>query len=268
MEERRCLRCGAPYDEGATVCFTCGASIGELETPTQPVRAPRRPTADAAPPREPAAQSEQAPAPVVTATEPEPLGAPHPLTVGTSYQPVVVTPRPPRRVRWPLIIALLVVVAGLVTGGAIELRALLAPPPVPKTITYHDPEGRFSFAEPALWSVTPRTNGALLADSSGANTLTITVDATQADQTASTVADELATRLGLQAAPAVSIGGAQWEQRTGSVIGSDGATRILTVYVDIHASAVYTIQTSSPSSVADSENTLVYQPLLASFTFG
>ena len=250
MEERRCLRCGAPYEEGATVCFTCGASIGELETPTQPVRAPRRPTADAAPPREPAAQSEQAPAPVVTATEPEPLGAPHPLTVGTSYQPVVVTPRPPRRVRWPLIIA------------------LLAPPPVPKTITYHDPEGRFSFAEPALWSVTPRTDGALLADSSGANTLTITVDATQADQTASAVADELATRLGLQAAPAVSIGGAQWEQRTGSVIGSDGATRILTVYVDIHASAVYTIQTSSPSSVADSENTLVYQPLLASFTFG
>lgn len=270
MEERRCLRCGAPYDEGATVCFTCGASIGELETPTQPVRAPRRPTADVAPTEPDAAVSraeqsgQPAPAPVVTATEP---AAPRPLTVGTSYQPVAPPPRPSRRVRWPLVIALLVVVAGLATGGVIALRAVLAPPPVPTTITYHDPEGRFSFAKPALWTVTPRTDGALLADSSGANTLTISVAAAGADQTASAVADTLAAHQGLQAAPAVSIAGDQWEQRTGSVIGSDGATRTLTLYVDIHAGAVYTIQTSSPSSVADSENTLVYQPLLASFTF-
>lgn len=266
MEERRCLRCGAPYDEGATVCFTCGASIGELETPTQPVRAPRRAAAEPAPepapePADATTQPEQPPAPVVTATPPRPL------TVGTSYHPAVAAPPAPRRVRWPLVIGALVVIALLITGGIIEARALMATPPVPKTTIYHDPQARFSFTEPALWTVTPRADGALLADSSGANTLTISVAPAQTGQTASGVADTLAAQQGLQSAPPTQIAGDQWEQRAGSVTGSDGATRVVTLYVDVHAGQVYSIQTSSPSSVADSENTLVYQPLLASFTF-
>jgi hypothetical protein len=41
----------------------------------------------------------------------------------------------------------------------------------------------------------------------------------------------------------------------------------VTLYVDVHAGDLYTIETSSPASVASSINTLVYQPLLASFTF-
>jgi hypothetical protein len=191
-----------------------------------------------------------------------------PLTVGSHYQASATqTPRrAPRRWRWPLVAALVVVVA-LVAGGAVELRALLATPPIPKTITYHDQQRRFSFAEPALWTVTPRADGALLADSSGANTLTITVVTAPAGQTASAAADTLAAQQALQSAPAATIAGDQWEQRTGAVTGADGATRVVTLYVDMHAGDLYTIETSSPTSVADSINTLVYQPLLASFTF-
>lgn len=265
MAERTCLRCGAPYDEGATVCFTCGASIGELETPTQPVRAPKRP----APPEAPAPLPAEAPqAPVATAPTSEHVPS-RPLTVGSSRQrpPVAAPPRAPRRVRWPVVVVALVVVAALVTGGVIEARALLATPPIPTTTTYHDPQQRFSFAEPALWTVTPRANGALLADSTGASTLTITVAPAPATQTASAIADTLAAQQGLQSAPAVTIAGDQWEQRSGSVTGADGATRIITLYVDIHGSSLYTIETSSPTSVASSINTLVYQPLLASFAF-
>jgi len=280
MEERRCLRCGAPYDEGATVCFTCGASIGELETPTQPVRAPKRPAAtaadDAAPQVAPEAFASAAPttpvttaatAAAITATATQPPS--RPLTVGSSYQASrpPETPRSRRKVRWPLIAGLLVVLVALAIGGAIEARALLAPPPVSRTTTYHDQQRRFSFTEPSLWTVTPQANGALLTDSTGASSLTITIAPAQQGQTASAIADTLATQQGLHTAPSAIIGGDSWEQRTGSVTGSDGATRIVTAYVDVHAGSVYTIQTSSPTSVASSINTLVYQPLLASFAF-
>ncbi|HET9110153.1 MAG TPA: hypothetical protein VFN78_04940 [Ktedonobacterales bacterium] len=277
MEERRCLRCGAPYDEGATVCFTCGASIGELETPTQPVRAPKRPAASTAvdgssqaTPQSPASVAPTAPvttAPATTATAPQPHS--RPLTVGSSYQAPrpAEAPRPRRKMRWPLVAGLLVVLVALAVGGAIEARALLAPPPVPRTTTYHDQQRRFSFIEPSLWTVTPQANGALLTDSTGASSLAITVAPAQQGQTASAIADTLAAQQGLQTGPSAIIGGDSWEQRSGNVTGSDGATRIVTAYVDVHAGSVYTIQTSSPTSVANSINTLVYQPLLASFAF-
>lgn len=277
--ERLCLRCGAPYDEGATVCFTCGASIGELETPTQPVRAPKRPApTETSNPTE-QAQTLAAPilpiSPVATATSDvgdatttsNAASPSRPLTVGTSYRAPVVAPRIARRWRWPLVAVALVVVVALAIGGFFEARALLATKPVPTTTTYHDAQGRFSFAEPALWAVTPRANGALLADSDGANTLTITVATAQTGQTANAVADTLAAQQSLQAAPVATIAGDQWEQRAGRVTGVDGATRVVTLYVDIHAGELYTIQTSSPTSVSSSINTLVYQPLLSSFAF-
>jgi hypothetical protein len=270
MAERQCLRCGAPYDEGATVCFTCGASIGELETPTQPVRAPKGPFAratpdaaantglGAAPDASPEALPQQ---PVATATQSQA----RPLTVGSHYPSPAPAAHALRRSRWPLVVGLLIV--ALIVGGAFVARALLAPPPIPRTITYHDQQQRFSFAEPALWTVTPRSDGVLLADSSGANTLTITVAPDSTGQAADAVANTLAAQQGLQSAPAIAIAGDQWEQRTGAVTGADGATRVVTVYVDVHAGFLYTIQTSSPTSVGASINTLVYQPLLASFTF-
>ncbi len=256
MVERKCLRCGAPYDEGATVCFTCGASIGELETPTQPVRAPKRPE----PASEPASAPQPA-APVITALP----TMPRPQTVGSRYNaPTRPIPRPKRR--WPMIVAILVVVAAL-TGVGYGVRAFFAPAPVPTTTTYHDPQRRFSFTEPALWTVTTQATGALIADSNGANTITIAVATPPAGQSAAEVADTLATQQTLQPAAPVSIAGDEWEQRAGRVTGLDGATRVITLYVDVHAGELYTITTSSPTSVASSINTVVYQPLLASFAF-
>ncbi|HEX8981922.1 MAG TPA: hypothetical protein VF792_04060 [Ktedonobacterales bacterium] len=256
MVERQCLRCGAPYEEGATVCFTCGASIGELETPTQPVRAPKRPV----PAPEPA-PAQQPVAPVITALP----TMPRPQTVGSRYNaPTRPIPRPKRR--WPMIVAIVVVVAAL-TGVGFGVRAFFAPAPVPTTTTYHDPQRRFSFTEPSLWTVTTQATGALIADSNGANTVTITVATPPSGKTASQVADSLATQQQLESATPVSIAGDEWEQRTGSVTGLDGATRVVTLYVDVHAGELYTIETSSPTSVANSINTVVYQPLLASFAF-
>lgn len=265
MAEQVCLRCGAPYDDGATVCFTCGASIGELETPTQPVRAPQRaaqPAAVVAP--QPAAPSAPS-APLATVSDVS-TPASHPLTVGSAHYRAPVAPAP-RPIRWPLIVGALVVIAALGVGGFIAARALLAAKPISTVTTYHDPQRRFSFAEPSLWKVTPNADGALLTDSSGANTVTISVTAALTGQAAGITADKLATQQGLHSAPDVSIGGDQWQQRTGSVTGQDGATRIVTLYVDVHGGDLYTIESSSPTSVADSMASLVYQPLLASFSF-
>ncbi|MDE3230106.1 MAG: hypothetical protein KGO05_09495 [Chloroflexota bacterium] len=264
MAEHVCLRCGAPYDEGATVCFTCGASIGELETPTQPVRAPQRP-APAAPVEQPAAEQPAMPATAVVAS-PGPSPASRPLTVGGASYRASVAPAP-RPIRWSLVIVALVVIAALATGGVLTARALLAGKPIPATTIYHDPQRRFSFAEPSLWTVTGNPQGALLTDSSGANTITISVASATSGQAAGLIADGMARQQGLQSAPDVGIGGDQWQQRTGSVTGQDGATRIVTLYVDVRAGALYTIETSSPTSVADSMTSLVYQPLLASFIF-
>lgn len=267
MAERLCLRCGAPYEEGATVCFTCGASIGELETPTQPVRAPRLPTSTTEPAPAPVPPAPPA-APVATI----PQGAPGPsrplVGGGASYRGPVAPSVAPRRRRWPLLVGALVALVALASGGFFAARSLLAPTPVPTTTTYHDAQGRFSFKEPALWTVTPNANGALLADSSGANTVTITIAPAPAGRAAGIIADTLAKQQGLHSAPTTTIGGEQWQQRTGSVTGQDGATRIVTLYLDVHAGDLYSIETSSPTSVSSSINSLVYQPLLASFTFG
>jgi len=266
MTERLCLRCGAPYEEGATVCFTCGASIGELETPTQPVRAPQRPTASAEPAPEPKQPTPPA-APVATITN-TPASPSRPLVVGgASYRAPVAAAPVSSRTRWPLIIGALVALIALATGGFFVARGLLAPKPVAQTTIYHDAQRRFSFAQPSLWTVTPNTSGALLSDSSGANTVTIIVAPAPATHSVSVIADTLAKQQGLHSASTTTIGGEQWQQFTGSVTGQDGATRIDTLYVDIHAGSLYTIESSSPTSVSSSMNTLVYQPLLASFTF-
>ena len=211
----------------------------------------------------PVAPARQADAPIATA----PSGPARPLTVGASYRQPVAPPRPTRRIRWPLVIGLLVALLALGAGGYFGARTLLAPKPVPTTSVYHDAQRRFSFSEPALWTVTPNADGALLTDSSGASTVTITVAPAPAGQAVGVIADTLAAQQGLQSAPTATIGGEQWQQRTGQVTGQDGATRVVTLYVDIHAGKLYTIESSSPTSVASSVNTLVYQPLLASFSF-
>ncbi len=274
MSERTCLRCGAPYEEGATVCFTCGASIGELETPTQPVRAPKKLTPAAS-----AGMPESSPATVsglASATE-TPPGAPAtasmPLPkramVGSSLPvatPPVNAPKPHRR-RWPIIGVALIILLAALAGGGYALRAALAGPPVPKSVTYHDPKGRFTITVPALWNVTRQASGALLTDSSGANSVTISDTPAQVGQTAVSAADALAAQQGLQSAAPVQIGGDSWQQRSGQITGQDGATRMIVAYVDVRDGLVYTILLSSPTASYTTINNLVYQPLLASFIF-
>lgn len=267
MSERTCLRCGAPYDEGATVCFTCGASIGELETPTQPVRTPKSQAASVDP--SPLVESGAAEANAsLVAVAPPSAPLPKRVTVGSSLP---VTPPPPKPVRkarpWPWIVAAFVVIA-LLAVGAYALRAALAGPPVPTTVVYHDPGGRFSFTVPALWSVTQQANGALVTDSSGANSVTVTIAPNQPGATAKSVADALAATQQLNQVALMRIGDDTWQQRSGQVTGQDGATREIVALVDVHGGFLYTIQLSSPSASYSYVNNLAYQPLLASFAFG
>ena len=272
MSELACLRCGAPYEEGATVCFTCGASIGELETPTQPVRTPRyRASAPASEPpvAAPAIAASDATS-LSPAASPAPASSaiPKRVLVGSSASPSApeIAPKTHRR-RWPIIIASLAVLIALVAGGGYALRAALAGPPVPKSVTYRDPDGRFTITMPALWTITRQASGALLTDSSGANSVTIRDTPAQPKQTAASVADSLAAPLSLQPATPAQIGGDVWQQRAGQVTGQDGATRMIALYVDLRGGEIYTIQLSSPTTSYDTINNLVYQPLLASFSF-
>ena len=280
MPERTCLRCGAAYDEGATVCFTCGASIGELETPTQPVRTPKAVATAAAESAGAAAASagqEDTPTPTqahtpeaggMLALAPEQV-APR-MTVGSSYRPLAPPPparRKPSSRQWALLGIVAVVILAALGAGGYALRLALAGPPEPKSVIYHDPAGRFSFTEPALWTATAQSQGVLITDSNGANSVTIEETPAQSGQTAQTLADASAKQLGLQDASTAVIGGDTWQQRSGEVTGQDGATREIVALVDVRADEVYTIQLSSPTASYTSINNLVYQPLLASFTF-
>jgi len=313
MAEQTCLRCGAPYEEGATVCFVCGAPIGEIETPTQPVRAPKRAPetielpaitpARGAPSGAPsgkgargaagavsgAARARQAPgaraqtsgaSKIALASRP---GAARPHARGK-----LPPPPPPTRVRWPFYLVLSVVLALFLGAGAVELRALLASPPVPKTQTYHDPQHRFHFTRPGLWQVTALPDGALLTDSAGVDSAQINVSplaptpgggatpgasATPSPTPAPevSVANTLATQLGLGARsvePPQTFAGTVWQQREGQVTGSDNVIREIDLLVTIYNDQVYAITLSSPITSFTSTNNLVYQPLLASFRFG
>ncbi|HEX9036758.1 MAG TPA: hypothetical protein VF808_07175 [Ktedonobacterales bacterium] len=160
-----------------------------------------------------------------------------------------------------------VALAALAGGGAYALRVAFAGPPVPKTVVYHDPGGRFYFTAPALWSVTSQSDGALVTDSSGANTVTIKDAPAVGGQSAVTIAEGMAHQQGLQTGQPVMIGGDSWQQRSGRVTGQDGATREIVALVDLRAGEVYTIELSSPTSSFATINNLVYQPLLASFAF-
>lgn len=283
MSERACLRCGAAYDEGATVCFTCGASIGELETPTQPVRTPKAVAAAAAATADGASETaSEAVAQDVSASSLAhaqdaggmsayaPEAASSRLTVGSAYRPAAPSLPPARRPsgrQWALLgVVALVALAALGAGGY-ALRAALAGPPLPKSVVYHDPGGRFSFIEPTLWTVTAQAQGALITDSSGANSVTIQVTSAQSGETAASLADATAKQLGLQNSATTEVGGDTWQQRSGQVTGQDGATRQMVALVDVRAGEVFTIELSSPTASYTSINNLVYQPLLASFTF-
>ena len=250
-----CLRCGAVYEPGQTVCFKCGAPIGETRASTQPVPAVKVPRAEER--GQPALATAGTAAGVATT----------PAAVPTSIAAPTV-PRVPRARRSGIVVVLVCILVLAAGGGAAYVvRGLTAAPPVASTSVYHDPRHQFSFQRPALWLVTPASEGVAMTDSSGASTAQVSVAAPQAGETAQSHAQSLAARLGLSAASVQQIAGEQWEQRSGQVTGADGAVRQVAVYVTLHAGELYTIQCSSPIASYDSTNNLVFAPMLASFTF-
>src|SRR5262245_43854343 len=95
MESGNCLRCGAPYEPGDTVCYTCGAPIGETRVNTQPVRAVRVPKAE--PAAEPAASQ-----PIIRAAA---VVQPPSFAPATPAPAALAPHRPRRRARWLGILA-------------------------------------------------------------------------------------------------------------------------------------------------------------------
>jgi ribosomal protein L40E len=254
QETVTCLRCGAVYEAGAVVCFKCGAPIGEISTPTQPIT---RRMAQPPPPEPPPAPAEAAPRKKTKRVK-QPKAPKPPLP------PAVARSRRRRRLRVALFFTLAVALLGVGIWGA---RALLAGPPVPRQVVYQDPSHRFRLSRPGLWSATPEADGVLLADSSGASSLRVTLRALDGNETARTAADSIASERELEAAAPVTFAGVSWERRVGQLTGRDGAVRQVTVDVAVHGAYLYVIELSSPLATYDSVDTLVFQPALASFQF-
>jgi hypothetical protein len=248
-----CEQCGAPYLEGVTICYSCGAPIGEVEQPTQPVVVPvhlrARVATLAAPPPAPAGAEMETPA-----TEAEPAPPPR-------------DPLWPPRIR-PVSVALLAVTLVALAVGVVVLHYRLIPPGVPVDATYRDPGHRFHFALPTLWQATPYAEGVQLADADGVSTAQITVLPPSPGEDAAMRADALAQSLGLGPADAVTVAGEVWQQRSGQVVGPDGVRREIVVLVTLHAGQLYIIEYASPVVSFDATNALVFQPLLRSFAFG
>lgn len=256
METVTCLRCGAVYEEGAVVCFKCGAPIGEISTPTQPIA--RRKALP--PPPEPP----PAPAVAKTPRRQKATRVKPPRALKPPLPPEVARSRRGRLVRIALFTMLAVALVGV---GAWGVRALLAGPPVPRQVVYQDPAHRFRLSRPGLWSATPAPDGVLLADSSGASSMRVTVRAPSGGETAKTAADTIASARKLDAAESGAFAGETWERRVGQFTGRDGAVRQETVNVALHGGSVYIIELASPLATYGSADTLVFQPALASFQF-
>jgi hypothetical protein len=255
MEGGTCLRCGKPYEPEDTVCYSCGAPIGETKTPTQPIRTIRTPPV--APPSEPAH------APTTTTATAIPR-APRPPVVTKEALASVSGRR--RRLWLGLGAALLVLLAA--GGGFYLVRGLTAGPPVSSQSTYRDPQYHFSFREPTLWTTLQTANGVELSDSDGTSTAVIEVVPISTPQTASDFADKEATQMGLGPAPEQFIGGVAWEQRSGLVTDlTDGVVHKVVLFVTVHNGLIFTITFSCPIASYMQISVMVYQPLLASFTF-
>jgi hypothetical protein len=254
MDDNRCLRCGAPHEPDATVCLSCGAPIGETKSPTQPVRAIKFPTPEVA-----AEASAPASASGAAASLPSPSG----VAVTAGAAPATRSKR-----QWPIVLLICVFVLAVLAGAAYAVHTLTAAPPVARQTIYHDPQHRFSFQRPALWLVSPNPDGGVtVSDTAGSSTVKIAVMAAASATSAKDYADQRAQQLGIGADTPRAVAGEQWEQRSGTVTGSDGAERQYVLLVTVHGGQLYSIEYASPVASFDGTNTLVFQPLLASFTF-
>src|SRR5262249_44324338 len=166
MESGTCLRCGAPYEPGDTVCYTCGAPIGETRVNTQPVRVIRAPKPEPATVQPSSQPADHSP----TAAQAPPLTWPKAARGPQASR----LPRRRMRLLVTLLGSLLVLLA--LGAAAYELRILNAAPPVAHQTLYHDPQGRFSFQRPVLWEAHPSASGISLSDSDGISTASVMVE--------------------------------------------------------------------------------------------
>ena len=253
MEAGTCLRCGKPYEPEDTVCYSCGAPIGETKTPTQPIRSMRTPTAAAS-------QPETAPPP------PAEVSKSRPLRVSVAVPRKGTTIGNNKRLWLAMGITLLVLVAA--GGGFYLVRGLTAPPPVTNQTTYHDLQHRFTFQQPTLWTAVTTADGVRLSDSDGSSTVVIAVQESSTPETATGYADAQAAQMGLENAPPQQISGTLWEQRAGRATDpTDGAVHQVVLFVTVHDGLLYAITFSCPIASYTQINSIVYQPLLASFRF-
>ncbi len=266
-----CEQCGAPYLEGGTICYVCGAPLGEDERPTHPVRVPVHLRARVtqvlpairasppAPPRSAASWEGEAAGPADLL----PLAGPSAGTVADRRR---FAPGQSLRAR-PVQLALLALSLAAFLAGIVILYYRLIPPAVPTQAVYRDPSHRFHFTRPALWQATPTIDGVRLADSTGTSTVLITVSPPVAGDDVAPYADSLAESLGIEPAAPVVAAGVTWETSVGLVTDAGGATHTIAAYVTLQRGLLYIVECSSPAGSFDATNTLVFQPLLRSFAF-
>jgi hypothetical protein len=107
-----------------------------------------------------------------------------------------------------------------------------------------------------------------LSDSDGTSSAVIEVVQISTPQTATDYADKEAAQMGLSTAPEQFIGGVAWEQRSGLMTDlTDGVVHKVVLFVTVHDGLIYTITFSCPIASYMQINVMVYQPLLASFSF-
>jgi hypothetical protein len=251
-----CEKCGAPYLEGVTICYSCGAPIGEPEQPTQPVRLPAHLRAR-------------------TATVPLP-----PATVATQASRETISPGalagPPNTAWWeridtrvrPLSVALLAVSLVLLVAGVVVLNERLIPPQVALHHVYRDPAHRFHVVQPELWQATPYAGGAVLSDATGVTQVLINVSPAGYGETAAKRAAALRQALGLRAASDLVEGEVSWVRSIGTLQSANGAESEMLVLVSQRGDTLYIVECSSPIASFDAETRLVFLPLLQSFAFG
>jgi hypothetical protein len=245
-ERLTCPRCGASYLKGVTICYFCGAPLGEAEQPTQPVNVPIHLRAR------------------VTAFPG--------MAAGATAQPASSTPDKPSRERGralvrPFTVALLALSIVALIAGIVVLHYRLIPPGVPALRIYRDPAHRFHVAQPALWDAHPDDSGVVFSDSAGISTVQIKVMPAAPDEDAEQAADIIAKASGFSYDSPVLQAGATWQRRSGQITEADGTQREVVVLVALHGEQLYLIECSSPASSFETIDGLVLQPLLRSFAF-
>lgn len=253
-EVYHCEQCGAPYLDGVTICYSCGAPIGTSEMPTAPVQLPvhlraRVVTVPLPPATAPASPSEFAHASTEYATSAAPWWK-----------------RLDTRVR-PLSAVLLAATLVLLVAELLILNQRLIPAQVPLRNLYRDPAHHFHFVQPALWQAIPTASGVALGDATGVTRVLITVAPAQQGATATSLAEGIRETYKLRAGPTVEAGGVTWSEDIGTVAAADGSQSEMLVLVTQHGSSLYVIECSSPVASFDANTQLIFLPLVRSFAF-